>query len=1027
VLGVRKASRKVEVHFVDTGKCEVMECKELRDMPAMFLSDLPVQAIACSLYGTVEQTGSVSMWSPADVDTFSDMVCDQLLKVYFTHSHSSSGHYVVHLFNSDNNENIIRKFLLATNRLSHSHTSPSNTKAAGDASLSAKRSLTVISSGVDETAEVMLRGYHNETLKQGEQADCVAAYVVSPSQFYLHKQSNTDALEAMTDELNAHHEKSQTLNVSVGQPCCALYSRDNRWYRAKVVSTSDERRRRLSVDFVDYGNRETIDANAVLRLQPHYITLPVQALHCRLADVVPVTGSDWSDNAAAVFEELLGNVTHLVKVVNVDSSVHTVEIKTVAQKLIDRGLAKLTAVPGAGTLGSGRTSKTEKMSVDFRCQAQQFEMRKPSSRDFERSAESHSSQKPRGGSSSGFTLERHTWRKSHSSQRPRGGSSSGFTLERHTWHKSHSSQRPRGGSSSGFTLEKNDSCGVTLDTDSSSSAPVSFSPLNIAADTRHSVVVSWVVSPCEFYCQLVDNCHVIEKLSADLCKTYQSTRDCAMSPCSDFTAGKPCVAFYAPDKSWYRGRIVSRTSDQVTVFYVDYGNTEVVSVRQVRQAAPPLMKAPPIQAVKCCLRGADKLASMLTKEQCSAFDKAVCASHLTCRFLDRTDDDVYSVELSDQTGCDLTSQFGSRSVAGAAGGEGEVSVKVAAQTYVHECGLKENDVVQLEVVYVAAGSTVFNCHVIGQTDDLDDLMPELAGDCEQRPALWSLPAVGQPCAALYSEDSVWYRATIDGISPDNASHRIVKFVDYGNTESCSVSSLRELDSRFLRVPVRRVDCRLHGMTSPSLDAVADDLLGVQFTATVVTVDRNNIVTVEMVALETGKSLASTHSELLTRSSVSLETHRQLFPGLTNIRNSIHQITSWVAKIGPLYSLDSGSASGSLDMLEDNHTELENRLEEASRLKEKLIEFFAGLRSTGGQTSQSQWVEGHHENELSLMQPLLHVQCQLYQLRELIAIKATSMVRFLCLCLLVSVCIPLCLSMLYISSSVICRNSFLGYS
>jgi len=205
VLGVRKASRKVEVHFVDTGKCEVMECKELRDMPAMFLSDLPVQAIACSLYGTVEQTGSVSMWSPADVDTFSDMVCDQLLKVYFTHSHSSSGHYVVHLFNSDNNENIIRKFLLATNRLSHSHTSPSNTKAAGDASLSAKRSLTVISSGVDETAEVMLRGYHNETLKQGEQADCVAAYVVSPSQFYLHKQSNTDALEAMTDELNASH------------------------------------------------------------------------------------------------------------------------------------------------------------------------------------------------------------------------------------------------------------------------------------------------------------------------------------------------------------------------------------------------------------------------------------------------------------------------------------------------------------------------------------------------------------------------------------------------------------------------------------------------------------------------------------------------------------------------------------------------------------------------------------------------------------------------------------------------------
>ena len=125
--------------------------------------------------------------------------------------------------------------------------------------------------------------------------------------------------------------------------------------------------------------------------------------------------------------------------------------------------------------------------------------------------------------------------------------------------------------------------------------------------------------------------------------------------------------------------------------------------------------------------------------------------------------------------------------------------------------------------------------------------------------------------------------------------------------------------------------------------------------------------------------------------VSLESHRQLFAGLTDIRNSVHQIASWVAKIGPIYSLDSGSAAGSLDMLEDNHAELENRLEEASQLKEKIVEFLASLRTAEGQTGQGQWVEGHHENESSLMQPLLEVQCQLYQLRELIATRAASMV------------------------------------
>jgi len=846
VLGVLKASRKVEVHFVDFGNREVVECEELRDMPAMILNDLPVQAVACSLYG-VEQTGSISMWNPADVDAFSDMVYDQLLEVYFTRSESSDGHYLVHLI-GDNRESINRKFLRATNRLSHDYVSPADTKAAGDAS----RSPTVPprSSSVAQKVDVTLKGYQYKVMRLGEQADCVAAYVISPSHFYLHKQSNADALGAMMDRLNADYEKSgaaQTLNATVGQPCCALYSEDGRWYRAKVVSMSDDRRRRLSVDFVDYGNRESVDGNAVLNLRPTYTSLPVQALHCRLADVVPVAGSDWSDDAAAVFEELIGDAVHAVKVVSVDGSTHTVEMKSVAQKLVERGLAKQKAVAGAATMpGSSRTSTVAEMGVETRQrQTQQFETRRPNSLDFNRSTESQSGQRPQGGTG-GAAMESDMWGEPQSSQRPRGGSSS-----------------------SGFTVES-DSRG---DTDSSSTAPTTFTPLDITADTRHSVVVSWVVSPCEFYCQLVDNRRVIEQLSADLRKTYQSTRDHAMSS-GDFTLGKPCVAFYAPDKSWYRGRIVSRTSDEVTVFYVDYGNTEVVNARQVRRPAPPLMKSPPVQAVKCCLRGAEKLASTWTKNECSAFDKAVSAPGLPCRFLNRTDGNVYSVELSDKSGRDLTSQFCTRSVSGAvadAGGEGAVSVKVAAKTYVHECGLKANDSVQVEVVYVAAGSTVFNCHVIGRTDDLDELMAELAGDCEQRPALSTFPDVGRPCAALYSEDSAWYRATIDGIPADNASHRIVKFVDYGNIESCSVSSLRELDSRFLRVPVRRVNCRLRGMTSPSLDTVANDLLGLQFTATVVVVDRNNVATVELVALETGEPFASTHSELFARTSMSLPT------------------------------------------------------------------------------------------------------------------------------------------------------------
>jgi len=107
---------------------------------------------------------------------------------------------------------------------------------------------------------------------------------------------------------------------------------------------------------------------------------------------------------------------------------------------------------------------------------------------------------------------------------------------------------------------------------------------------------------------------------------------------------------------------------------------------------------------------------------------------------------------------------------------------------------------------------------------------------------------------------------------------------------------------------------------------------------------------------------------------------------------VQQITSWVSKVGPLYSLDSGSAvGGSLDMLEDNHVELEHRLKEAASFKDKAVEFIASLRTTGGQDGGQEVTQGHLEDESCLMQPLLELQCQMYQLRELIAIRAANTV------------------------------------
>jgi len=763
-------------------------------------------------------------------------------------------------------ENINRTFLRLVNRLSPGYSSPVG--AGGDASTARKptaaysigtgkepvraiimpatTSISPQSTGLPLHGAVPAGGssdiggsYKFETYQPGEELRCVAAFVVDPSRFFLHKSTvvTSGDLDCLIDELTTEYAKlppPRGAPSSIGDPCAALFAEDSRWYRAKLLSVTSSGARLRSIEFVDYGNMETVDEGSMHALRSRFFTLPVQAIQCRLAGVVPASAglTEWSDDAAAFFEEVLGYSVHTVKVVSKDGAgVYTMEMGSVAQKLVDGGFAAW-----------------QKPDADGGFAALQ---RKPSTSTSTSAAAAPSGVFQRAVVDVGLA---------------------GSTSRRSETRRSPTSDR-----SSGFVEKKDLMAGAP-------EVPevMEFGSLDISIDVsqKHSVVVSWVVSPSEFYVQLVDNCSVIEKLSRELRGSYGSTsRGNTALAASDCTPGKPCVAFYDADRSWYRGRIVSCTSGRVSVFYVDYGNAEVVPIAQVRRAQLQFMKSPPTQAVRCCLRGADDQPKW-AKNEIKLFDAAVSVSGLQCRFVERLGQDVYVVELLDSIGCDLTAakfRATSKPDVGVTKAASPLQPMVKA-SYIHDTGLKENEVVKLEVVHVIERSPIFNCHVIGQTDELDELMVDLATSCESLPALKSPPAVDEPCAALYSEDGGWYRAIVDCSVP--AEHRaVVRFVDYGNTESCDVSSLRGLDAKFLGVPVRRVDAQLRGMTAKSLDDVTDDLLGQQFTATIVTVQRNTgVVTVDdLKYLETGETFRSSHKRLFATTESTVPAHSTVPP------------------------------------------------------------------------------------------------------------------------------------------------------
>jgi len=72
------------------------------------------------------------------------------------------------------------------------------------------------------------------------------------------------------------------------------------------------------------------------------------------------------------------------------------------------------------------------------------------------------------------------------------------------------------------------------------------------------------------------------------------------------------------------------------------------------------------------------------------------------------------------------------------------------------------------------------------------------------------PSVGHPCAAVFHDDNMWYRARIETLSNTDVT---IRFIDYGNTQQSKISDLKEINAQFLQLPVLAVECTLGGQNT----------------------------------------------------------------------------------------------------------------------------------------------------------------------------------------------------------------------
>ncbi|XP_012578955.1 PREDICTED: tudor domain-containing protein 1 [Condylura cristata] len=359
--------------------------------------------------------------------------------------------------------------------------------------------------------------------------------------------------------------------------------------------------------------------------------------------------------------------------------------------------------------------------------------------------------------------------------------------------------------------------------------PLEWTWVELAVDQTVDVVVCVLYSPGEFYCHVLRE-DVLEKLN-DLNKSL--TEFCQQKLLDDFKAevGQPCCAFFAGDGNWYRALVKEiLPNGSAKVHFVDYGNTEEVTVGELQMISSNFLNLP-FQGIQCWLVDVQPGNEHWSKEAIARFQTCVAGIKLQARVVEIAKNGV-GIELTD-----LSTAY-PRIISDIL-----IDEQLALKPSSPQKDLPNNrpfykqdlqiDTPRLQVLS-SAGQwktiefpinkkiqanilEIINPHLFyalpsdtqGYQEKLYVLTAELLEYCnaQKSPSSYK-PRIGDACCAKYTNDGFWYRAIVLGTSETNVK---VLYADYGNTEILPLSRVQPISSGHLELPFQIIKCSLEGL------------------------------------------------------------------------------------------------------------------------------------------------------------------------------------------------------------------------
>uniref|UniRef100_A0A8C9WZY1 Tudor domain containing 1 n=1 Tax=Sander lucioperca TaxID=283035 RepID=A0A8C9WZY1_SANLU len=145
------------------------------------------------------------------------------------------------------------------------------------------------------------------TLAVGDSFSVVVTHLQSPNEIIVQKVENAGVIQELQLKLREHCCQApapHNFRPAPSTVCCAQFSEDKQWYRAKILAYSSEER--VCVGYLDFGNSEEVDLGYLQPISTSLLALPMQAMACGLAGVQPV-GESWSEDCLLALQRRVSN------------------------------------------------------------------------------------------------------------------------------------------------------------------------------------------------------------------------------------------------------------------------------------------------------------------------------------------------------------------------------------------------------------------------------------------------------------------------------------------------------------------------------------------------------------------------------------------------------------------------------------------------------------------------------------------------------------------------------------------------